>query len=115
MTTITEALRAIVDDVDAPGHTVCSVRPASIAAARKALETGGWTRCEDALPEMLPDDPGAWRLESDYVLVRCDAGEVWVARYCTYPNEHDGISPAWVIRGPDGYELDDVIEWKVIE
>lgn len=120
MTTTTEALRQIVADVDAPGHTVRSVRPESITAARAALESGGWTRCEDALPPMLEDDAYAWRLESEWVLVRTQPtrgypkGEISMARYCTYPDADDG-DPRWVLQGRDGYELDGVIEWKVIE
>lgn len=117
MTTITEALRAIVADVDAPGHTVRSVRPESIAAARKALETGGWTRCEDALPEPLPETLHDWRTESAWVLVRTADGEAHVAKHCVPHPDYgdDGIGAEWVQRGRDGWTLDNVVEWMVIE
>lgn len=64
-----------------------------------------WINCNDRLPEMANDGFGA--RESAWVLVRTRAQRVFVARL----RQLEDSTPEWIMRGPDGYEMPNVVEW----
>lgn len=71
-----------------------------------------WINTAERLPEMVDD---GLDLESVWVLARTAGDEVYVAHLRQlYPLYDEPESPVWIARGPDGYELTDVIEWTEI-
>ena len=72
-----------------------------------------WINTEDRLPEQVEDQFGF--IVSSWVLARCRDGSAWVATLRRYRVFEDEIEPArWIARGPDGYELRDVVAWTEI-
>lgn len=73
-----------------------------------------WINCAERLPELIPDE---FDRESRWVLVRTAApqSEVYVA-HLRQLWEYDDTprAPEWIARGPDGYELENVVEWTEI-
>lgn len=77
-----------------------------------------WTSC-DTPPPTKGDPWEAWH-DSEWLLVRTrnDKGreEVHIGKFRQYNDEFDGSEgepdTCWVMRGRDGYELEDVKEWR---
>lgn len=74
-----------------------------------------WINTDERLPELVDD---GYDLESAWVLARTDGGEVYVARlrqsrdWSYIPVQL--FPAAWIARGPDGYQLGNVVAWAEI-